>query len=180
MSPAVTTYPATCIPISGTHRNPEDNASHPLPCQTSRVAPSAPHPMPFKNEVVSDEDIDRYNLPFPKGEGRWWTRDAERDYYLWGGLSGNPAYDEMKEGRFYLYINQTIYWAKILPGQWSENSKDAPYMIRWETIGRIEPPLTKTPSYHEFICVLKEALITYGYDGEDGDWARETKVSFGF
>ncbi|MFM1800044.1 MAG: hypothetical protein RLZZ117_2322, partial [Cyanobacteriota bacterium] len=54
--------------------------------------------MAFTNEVVSDADIDRYDLPFQKGEGRWWTRDAERDYYLWGGLSGNPAYGTELEG----------------------------------------------------------------------------------
>jgi len=42
--------------------------------------------MTFVNEVVSDEDIDRYGLPFEKGSGRYWTRDAERDFYLWGGM----------------------------------------------------------------------------------------------
>ncbi len=41
--------------------------------------------MAFVNEVVSDEDIARYNLPFKPGAGRYWTRDKENDCYLWGG-----------------------------------------------------------------------------------------------
>ena len=31
--------------------------------------------MAFVNEVVSDEDIAKYNLPFKPGAGRYWTRD---------------------------------------------------------------------------------------------------------
>lgn len=79
----------------------------------SRVALGAPAlsstarcRMAFRNEVVSDDDIDRYNLPFPKGGGRWWTRDAERDYYLWGGITGNPAYESQEYGVFSLYIQK--------------------------------------------------------------------------
>ncbi len=51
-------------------------------------------PMAFVNEVVSDADIDKYGLPFKKGSGRYWTRDADRDMYLWGGKGGNPAFGE--------------------------------------------------------------------------------------
>lgn len=136
--------------------------------------------MAFKNEVVSDEDIDRYNLPFPKGEGRWWTRDAERDYYLWGGLVGNPAYDEMKEGRFYLYKDNTIHWIKLLPGTRSKSLKELPYTITWEAIIRITPEITDRNKYSQLIEILKEALTAYGYEGEDNGWIKEAKVVFGF
>ena len=63
--------------------------------------------MAFVNEVVSDADIDAYGLPFEKGKGHWWTRDKERDLYLWGGRGGNPLWDEEIQGRFHLFISGT-------------------------------------------------------------------------
>ena len=47
--------------------------------------------MAFVNEVVSDEDIAKYNLPFAPSTKCYWTRDKERDYYLWGGISADYA-----------------------------------------------------------------------------------------
>jgi hypothetical protein len=136
--------------------------------------------MAFKNEVVSDDDIDRYQLPFTKGEGRWWTRDAERDYYLWGGLSGNRAFDDTREGRFYLYVDGIIYWVKLLPGKGSESLKESPYVISWKTIARIEPQIVDQVFASRFIDLLKEALVVYGYEGQDDGWVKNAKVVFEF
>jgi hypothetical protein len=136
--------------------------------------------MPFKNEVVSDEDIDRYNLPFPKGEGRWWTRDAERDYYLWGGRVGNPAYDDMQEGRFRLYVNGTVYLIRITPGEGSTDLYESPFIINWESIAGIQPNTASKEELDRIIQVLKEALIIYGYEGQDDNWVENAKVLIGF
>lgn len=136
--------------------------------------------MAFKNEMVSDADIDRYNLPFPKGGGRWWTRDAERDYYLWGGLTGNLAYDDRQEGRFFLYIKGSTFWIKLLPGKGSKSLRESPYIIRWESITRIEPKIKEPEEYLEIIRVLKEALIAYGYEGQDDGWVKDVRVEVNF
>jgi hypothetical protein len=136
--------------------------------------------MAFKNEVVSDEDIDRYHLPFAKGDGRWWTRDAERDYYLWGGLSGNRAFDDVCEGRFHFFVDGEVYWVKLLPGKWSQSLKESPYIVSWNEIIRIQPEMIEGRSRTRFVSLLKEALVAYGYEGEDDTWVKNVKVLFNF
>ncbi|MBM5816102.1 MAG: hypothetical protein FJ083_05800 [Cyanobacteria bacterium K_Offshore_surface_m2_239] len=136
--------------------------------------------MAFKNEVVSDADIDRYKLPFQKGEGRWWTRDAERDYYLWGGLSGNPAYDTEQRGWFYLYINKEIHTFLIQPGMFSQSLKDNPYIVRWKHLLRIIPDPTSADNQEFLVSVLKEALSIYGLQGEQRKWPISIQVYFDF
>jgi hypothetical protein len=149
-------------------------------CQTLPRMSSAQQTMAFKNEVVSDEDIDRYNLPFPKGGGRWWTRDAERDYYLWGGLSGNPAFDDMQEGRFFLYVEGKTYSITIMPGNYSQSLKESPFIITWTKVLQITPE-TEGQSHRKYIIqILKEALIIYGYDGENNAWPKSKKIVFEF
>jgi len=148
--------------------------------QTSARKSSSRLTMAFKNEVVSDADIDRYKLPFPKGGGRWWTRDAERDYYLWGGLVGNPAFDETQEGRFFLYMNKVVYWVKLLPGEGSKSLKDSPYIIRWDCVAQIEPEITDQNELLLITSILKQALTVYGYEGQDDGWVKKTTVSFSF
>jgi hypothetical protein len=136
--------------------------------------------MAFKNEVVSDADIDRYNLPFQKGDGRWWTRDAERDYYLWGGLSGNPAYGTDQEGWFYLYVDGNLHTFLLLPGEFSSSLKDTPYIICWDQILRIIPDPTSLVEEQKLVSILKEALTEYGLYGQKTMWPIETRVSFTF
>ncbi len=136
--------------------------------------------MAFKNEVVSDVDIDRYQLPFPKGEGRWWTRDAARDYYLWGGLSGNRAFDETSEGRFHFYVSGVLYWVKLQPGHGSKSLREDPFVVAWKSILRVDPVILDLESYARFVSLLKEALLAYGYEGEDDGWVRNVKVVFDF
>jgi hypothetical protein len=136
--------------------------------------------MAFKNEVVSDVDIDRYQLPFPKGEGRWWTRDAARDYYLWGGLSGNRAFDETSEGRFFLYVNGTVYMFLLSPGKISPSLKENPFLIQWKSIVNVQPKISDHFCLAELTCILKEALKVFGLYGENTLWPVKTKVIFDF
>jgi hypothetical protein len=136
--------------------------------------------MAFKNEVVSDADIDRYNLPFQKGDGRWWTRDAERDFYLWGGISGNPAYGEEQEGRFYLYFKQQLHLVIIQTERADSKINPSSHDRKWESISRIIPdPLDETEE-RNLLSVLKEALFAYGFDGQDDAWSAHSEVQFDF
>jgi hypothetical protein len=136
--------------------------------------------MAFKNEVVSDDDIDRYQLPFTKGEGRWWTRDAERDYYLWGGLSGNRAFDDTREGRFYLYVDETLYFFLLCPGSNSKSLKENPYIVQWKSILYAEPEISEANSFRTIVGILKEALLVFGLHGENTLWPVRTTVLFDF
>ena len=150
------------------------------PCQTMPTTCPAPQTMAFKNEVVSVSDIDRYNLPFQKGDGRWWTRDAERDYYLWGGISGNLAYDTVQEGWFYLYVEKKVFTFLLLPGKFSTSMKTTPYMVRWDRIIRIIPEPDSAQQEKQLVVILKEALTVYGLHGEFKAWPIETQVQFKF
>jgi hypothetical protein len=164
--------------------NPSAASGTPCPpawrCQTESRMSSAVQTMAFKNEVVSDADIDRYNLPFQKGDGRWWTRDAERDYYLWGGLSGNPAYGTEQEGWFYLYVEGQLYTFLLLPGEFSPSLKAIPYVVCWEQVLRILPDPTSLQHEKWLLSILKEALTEYGLNGENTMWPVETKVKYNF
>ena len=165
-----TTYPQT-----SRHR-----CQPPQTCQTKPLMSPASQTMAFKNEVVSDADIDRYNIPFRKGDRRWWTRDAERDYYLWGGLSGNLAYDDFQEGRFYLYVDGEVHGIKLQPGEFSKSLKDIPYIVCWESLLRIIPEPESPEREQQLISILKEALMVYGLYGEENLWPVETQVYFKF
>ena len=136
--------------------------------------------MAFINEVVSDADIDRYNIPFRKGDQLWWTRDAERDYYLWGGLDGNLAYDDFQEGHFNLYVDGAVHGIKLQPGEFSKSIKDVPYIVCWDKVLRIIPEPESPEQELQLIIILKEALSVYGFDGEKNLWPVETEVTFKF
>ncbi len=49
------------------------------------------------------------------------NRDQERDFYLWGGRSGSPQWEEDIYGRFYFYIVGTKVIMGISLGQWPKN-----------------------------------------------------------
>lgn len=135
--------------------------------------------MGFVNEVVSDEDIDRYGLPFKKGSGRYWTRDAERNYYLWGGKKGNEAMGEDIEGRFNLFLDGKIFKISLLPGRGSMKYSEVPYIIAWDSIRYIDPPCSAEDLAH-VIGILKEGLTAYGDDGRANKFASRYVVQFYF
>jgi hypothetical protein len=136
--------------------------------------------MPFVNEVVSDDDIDRYDLPFAKGDGQYWTRDRDRDLYLWGGESGNPARDEEIEGKFHLYLAGTLLRITLSLGEWSRDWTVTPYVVAWDGPVGIYPPDGAGLDRQQVIALLKEALIAYGSDGRDNKNVPDRLVRFGF
>jgi hypothetical protein len=149
-------------------------------CQTTSWTSSQAQTMTFKNEVVSDADIDRYNLPFHKGDGRWWTRDAEHDYYLWGGLSGNPAFGTDQEGKFYLYADGNLYFVIIQVREDTSEGKDSHFIRKWEEVTRIVPEPRDDIQRIYLEKIIKSALIVYGIDGQDDGWSKKVVVLFGF
>jgi hypothetical protein len=136
--------------------------------------------MPFVNEVVSDDDIDRYELPFAKGDGQYWTRDQERDLYLWGGRSGNPARDEEIEGKFHFYVGGTLLRITLRLGEWSRDWTVKPYVVAWDGPVGIYPPDCGGLDRPQVISLLKEALIAYGSDGWENKNVPDRIVRFGF
>ena len=142
--------------------------------------PRRSNPMPFVNEQISDADIDAYGLTLEKGKGHWWTRDQERDFYLWGGCSGNPAWGEDIHGRFHFSMLGTKLQLGISLGHWSKNWHVKPYLVGWDQLLWIEPPDCGGLDREQVISVLKEALVAYGRDGRHNRNTPERIVQFGF
>jgi len=148
--------------------------------QLPAAHPTAIRPMAFVNEVVSDADIDAYDLGLEKGKGHWWTRDKERDLYLWGGESGNPVFGEEIEGRFELFVSGRLIKLAISLGHWSKNWHAKPYVVEWDRLLWIDPPDFAGLDRDWVIAVLKEALIAYGRDGRRNLNTPDRIVHFGF
>jgi hypothetical protein len=141
---------------------------------------SAEQAMAFKNEVASDADIDRYDLPYQKGDGRWWTRDAERDYYLRGGLYGNPAFGTDTEGNFYLYVDGELHLIIISLADDSEQRSGDTFFRKWQDIIHIVPQPIDAQHRSHLVEILRDALLVYGYDGQDDGWIKKVSVSTAF
>jgi hypothetical protein len=136
--------------------------------------------MAFVNEVVSDADIDKYKLPFAKGGGRYWTRDAERDFYLWGGWKGNPALGEDPEWLFDLMVEGQLVRVSLARGNGSKKFSEDPYVISWKSVALIAPPILLGLSMDYIISTLKQALSCYGRDGEENLYTPNRVVEFDF
>ncbi len=136
--------------------------------------------MTFVNEVVSDEDIARYNLPFKPGDGRYWTRDRELDCYLWGGIMQSYAFGCDPEGQFDFYLQGALLRVFLNMGKGSESFKDSPYRIVWQEVSHIQPFDLGGLEKRVVFSTLKSALVAYGFDGRENMFAPIHKVSFGF
>ncbi len=123
--------------------------------------------MPFVNEQVSDADIDACGLPFAKGDDQWWTRDQERDFYLWGGCTGNTARGEEIHDPFHFSMLGTKLQLGISLGHWSQNWHVKAYLVGWDQLLWIDPPDCGGLDRGPMIAVLKEALVAYGRYGFD-------------
>ena len=136
--------------------------------------------MTFVNEVVSDADIDAYGLGLEKGKGHWWTRDKERDLYLWGGEYGNPAWGDDVEGHFAFFIDGRTLRLALSIGAWSKNWHVRPYIVNWDRLLWIEPPDCNGVDRSRMIDLLHEALVSYGRDGRENRNTPDRIVRFGF
>ncbi|WP_216922693.1 hypothetical protein [Synechococcus sp. CCAP 1479/9] len=123
--------------------------------------------MGFVNEVVSDEDIARYNLPFKPGDGRYWTRDRELDCYLWGGIIENFSREYIPEGRFWLFMRDTMLDISLNVEIVSIGSQVNAPKIVWKEVSHIQPSDLGGLDMHEVLSVLRSALAVFGLDGEE-------------
>ena len=151
-------------------------------CCRRRTAahPTAIRPMTFVNEVVSDADIDAYGLGLEKGKGHWWTRDKERDLYLWGGRGGNPLWGQPIEGSFRLHVSGVSIFVGVSLGKWSEDWHVKPFVVAWDKLLWIDPPDCAGLDLDFVLSVFKEALIAYGRDGRLNRNTPDRIVRFGF
>lgn len=152
-----------------------DHGFHPL-CPTLLEASQ----MAFVNEVVSDEDIARYNLPFKPGDGRYWTRDRELDSYLWGGVIENYSREYIPEGRFWFFIHNVLLDVSLNVERVSGGSLMAPPIIVWKEVSHIQPIDLGGLDRCEVLCILRAALSTFGIDGEGRCQSLEPIVKFKF
>ena len=136
--------------------------------------------MTFVNTEVSETDIARYKLPFPVGRSNYWTRDAERDCYLWGGLGGNPAFGEDFIGKFNFYLAGNLFEVVLLPGEGSRSYSESPYVIYWKKILSVRVLSGDTADWNSAIPLFKEALVAFGEDGEKNKYALNREVRFDF
>lgn len=136
--------------------------------------------MAFVNEVVSDEDIAKYNLPFKPGAGRYWTRDRVRDSYLWGGILDRFAYGYEQEGQFDFYLKGTLLRLTLDMGRGSSSFQDSPYRIIWNKVTHIQPFDLGGLNKRDVLSLLKTALTVYGYDGRMNKFAQVRQIDFNF
>lgn len=136
--------------------------------------------MAFVNEVVSDEDIVKYNLPFALSSKCYWTRDSARDLFLWGEISEDPARGYLPEGRFTLSVESRLLSFVLSRGDGSTSFRDDPYQIVWKAIIRVQPDDFAGLDSLAVISLLKEALRCYGYDGRGNVFATNRTVIFNF
>ena len=164
--------------------------------------------MAFVNEFPSEEDIDKYNLvnykknkDLPLEYRRTWTVDHAKNCYIWGGLSGNPAFGEEIKGKFSLYINDQKFLVTLIPGESSLVFSDNPYRVKWdavEDISAIRPdhyarlpnsawlnpdvsqPVLDGMSLNSFLEILRDALSIHGEGDTNRNIHNPIVVQFGF
>jgi hypothetical protein len=111
---------------------------------------------------------------------------AIETFCLWGGLSGNPQFDEEIKGKFRLYLNGRRSLVILVPGAASLAFTDNPYRVKWdavEAISSIHPDnysclpssawekrnvsqsMLEGMTLNAFLEILKEVLNVYGEGG---------------
>jgi len=136
--------------------------------------------MAFFNCHVSDSEIDTYELPFPKGKTFYWTRDAARHAFLWGGKGGNPAYGEDILGKFHFHHCGNSYAVTLAPGVGSSSYNESPYVIVWEKIISLECNQEARTEWLRVLPIFKEALVAYGEDGRENQFAPDRVIKMNF
>jgi hypothetical protein len=141
--------------------------------------------MAFVNEIISEQDFEKYALaelkksydPWrwragrPQGASYSWTIDRDRDIYFMlveivhdsGGRSG--LMEPTRRRIFVLSIHgQRVEIALDVADETSNSFKTVPYRQVWELVA-IKPEQLADTSREAIIKILKEALAIYGYRG---------------
>ncbi|WP_037585254.1 hypothetical protein [Stenoxybacter acetivorans] len=159
--------------------------------------------MAFVNEIISEEDIQKYGLdelmgdfyPFDLdwgkgGKGRppffkhVWTIDRERDIYFMMvktikeiGLSDNPEPTNKRIAvlNFQGWRVPLIVERTHCPHSFSDN----PFLLAWDLL-EIDTSNVPEMSKESVITVLKDALTIYGYNSAKSKQSPHTVVEFSF
>jgi hypothetical protein len=143
-----------------------------IPCEGIQMA--------FVNEVVSDEDIVRYKLPFKPGAGRCWTRDKENDCYLWGGISAGYARGYQPRGEFHFYLRGVLLDVSVEISQNDQEFFEDPDAVNWRRVQLIRPLDLGGLAYVEVVEKLRQALLAFGTEGRVGTSTSADKVRIEF
>lgn len=144
--------------------------------------------MAFVNEVPTEEEIEKYGLPFGNDKNvkpelrRIWTVDHGRNFHLTVGVSGKQERDEDVKWRCSLYLNGLRFHVFLRRKKGSLVFTDNPYVVRYGAIDSIcairtdieeqsielpksawqQPdspqPLLDGRTFNAFIDILKEGL----------------------
>ncbi|WP_037588120.1 hypothetical protein [Stenoxybacter acetivorans] len=159
--------------------------------------------MAFVNEIVSEEDIQKYGLdelmsdfnPFslywrknikerPSTFRHAWTIDRERNIYFMlvkrideTGPSGRP--EPTNKSIFILDFQGRRVCITVERAYCSPSFSDNPFQIVWDLLEIDASAVPKMPKT-EVIDILKEALLVYGYEGAKYQKVPNTVVKFNF
>jgi hypothetical protein len=136
--------------------------------------------MTFVNEVVSDEDIAKYSLPFKPGDRRYWTRDKERDFYFWGRIMGSYVRESPPKGEFHLYIRGVLLEVWLQATQSELPTFITSDMVSWKRISLMRPYDLGGLDRDEVVAILKEALMVFGVNGSPAYSPNRSRVSILF
>lgn len=147
--------------------------------------------MAFVNEIPTEQDVEKYSLhAFVNDKDKplkWrgvWTIDRERNFHLWGGLSGDQAHGDEVLGKFNFYLAGLNFFVFLEPGNNTGPFAEKPFFIRWKALRsirsirrdldrQIEMPkaIWEVPdepqeffgnrSLNEFVAILKEAMLAH-------------------
>lgn len=154
--------------------------------------------MAFVNEIVSEEDIQKYGLdeikkkfdPYgwkerPKFFTHAWTIDRERDIYFMqakmveeNGPSGRP--EPTSKYIFILNIQGREVQVLLKRIRCPKSFSDSPFIIGWSLLEITDLAALDLSKVDSVIQTLKEALTTYGYEGAKHKPIPNTIVEFDF
>jgi hypothetical protein len=92
----------------------------------------------------------------------------------------NPAYDDIREGRFQLFTHGILYAIAIEPGEVPTTYKIKPCRLEWKAISNIRPEPGSAELRRQVLDELKEALLVYGIDGMENEFTPDRQILFGF
>ena len=133
--------------------------------------------MPFVNEYISRDDIEKYGLAkayfsanpsetkLPENYAPQWTIDRERNIVLRQMRGANPARDGEYWIEFLLETDGQKIFIKLDRMHGSNKLSDSPYQVVWGKIVQVYPSDLDESRLREVIQILKEALTARGYDG---------------
>lgn len=165
--------------------------------------------MAFVNEVPTEEEIEKYGLPYGNDKNvkpelrRIWTVDHDRNFHLTVGISGKQEHDEEIKWRCTLQLNGAQFRVFLMLSGGSLAFTDNPYVVRYGPIESIwairydigqsvplpksawDQPDTPQPlldgrTLNDFVDILKEGLTAHKAGNSNRNIHNPIVVQFDF